>query len=75
MVRVKNRIEEKGFLHSAGFNPLPGFIRNINRWLSPECFALVMQEEVRRQIAEEFRRLGFRFATLDVEGFRSGSFD
>ena len=43
--------------------------------LPPEYFPLVMQEETRRQIVAEFRRLGFRFVTLDVEGFRSGSFD
>lgn len=30
-------------------------------------------EPARTAIAREFRRLGFRFITLDIEGFRSGS--
>jgi uncharacterized protein len=31
------------------------------------------QEEVRRDLAAEFKSLGFKFVTLDLEGFRSGS--
>jgi len=27
----------------------------------------------RQELADEFRRLGFKFVTLDLEGFRSGS--
>lgn len=30
-------------------------------------------EPVRSELASEFRRLGFKFVTLDLEGFRSGS--
>jgi uncharacterized protein len=28
---------------------------------------------LRTELAREFRRLGFKFVTLDLEGFRSGS--
>ena len=42
--------------------------------LPPECFSRVMGD-IRRQVINEFRRLGFRFVTLDMEGFRGGSFD
>ena len=31
------------------------------------------QPERRTQIAEHFRQLGFRYITLDLEGFRTGS--
>ena len=30
-------------------------------------------EPVRTDLARELRRLGFKFVTLDLEGFRSGS--
>ncbi|QDU30151.1 hypothetical protein ETAA8_52700 [Anatilimnocola aggregata] len=31
------------------------------------------QPELREQIAQQFKALGFRFVTLDLQGFRSGS--
>jgi uncharacterized protein len=31
------------------------------------------EANTRRSLAAEFRRLGFKFVTLDLEGFRSGS--
>jgi len=31
------------------------------------------QPEVRQQLVEELKRLGFKYVTLDLEGFRSGS--
>jgi uncharacterized protein len=43
--------------------------------LPPEYFPLITREDIHRQITAEFRRLGFRFVSLDLEGFRSGSFD
>ena len=33
----------------------------------------LVQDSVRESIAEEFRRLGFRRTTIDLDGFRSGS--
>jgi uncharacterized protein len=32
------------------------------------------QPEIRAAVLEEFQRLGFKFVTLDLAGFRSGSF-
>ena len=34
----------------------------------------VADDELRARIARELRRIGFRYVTLDLEGFRSGSF-
>lgn len=34
---------------------------------------LVEEEELRSEVLEELKRLGFRFVTVDLEGFRSGS--
>jgi uncharacterized protein len=33
----------------------------------------LIETDGRRELAAEFRRLGFKFVTLDLEGFRSGS--
>lgn len=35
--------------------------------------ARLLQDETRQQIAAHFKSLGFRFVTVDLEGFRSGS--
>jgi uncharacterized protein len=35
--------------------------------------ARLATEPIRSELAREFRRLGFKFVTLDLEGFRSGS--
>ncbi len=35
--------------------------------------AQLATEPVRTQLAQEFRKLGFKFITLDLDGFRSGS--
>jgi pyridinium-3,5-biscarboxylic acid mononucleotide sulfurtransferase len=33
----------------------------------------LIEADRRHELAAEFRRLGFKFVTLDLEGFRSGS--
>lgn len=33
----------------------------------------LVEPKLRAEISQEFRRLGFRFVTIDLEGFRSGS--
>ena len=38
-----------------------------------EAIALLCDEKVRGQLAERFQALGFKFITLDLQGFRSGS--
>ena len=35
--------------------------------------AKLAADPVRAELAREFRRLGFKFVTLDLDGFRSGS--
>lgn len=43
---------------------------------SPKLFQIVLQTpEKREELIEKLRALGFRYFTLDLEGFRSGSFD
>lgn len=43
--------------------------------LLPEDFEKFMQPEVREQVNKKFTEFGFVFVTLDIRGFRSGSFD
>ncbi len=38
-----------------------------------DALPALLAADVREQVQVEFRRLGFRFVTLDLEGFRSGS--
>ncbi len=38
-----------------------------------EALPLLVQPQCRARVAEEFRRLGFKYITVDLEGFRSGS--
>lgn len=38
-----------------------------------ETLAQVFSGDLRKQISEELHRLGFRFVTIDLDGFRSGS--
>ncbi|GIX06785.1 MAG: adenine nucleotide alpha hydrolase [Candidatus Poribacteria bacterium] len=38
-----------------------------------EELSRLLDEEVRRRVVETFRELGYRYVTLDLEGFRSGS--
>lgn len=38
-----------------------------------EAIARLAEAELRRGLVDELRRLGFKFVTLDLEGFRSGS--
>jgi uncharacterized protein len=41
--------------------------------IEPVAVGLVMEDRNRRALIDCFRQLGFRFITLDLEGFRSGS--
>jgi uncharacterized protein len=41
--------------------------------LPVEAVAAFCDEAFRRELIDEFRRLGFKYVTLDLEGFRSGS--
>jgi pyridinium-3,5-biscarboxylic acid mononucleotide sulfurtransferase len=41
--------------------------------IAPEEMDLVLQREVVQELAARFRKLGFKYVTLDLQGFRSGS--
>ena len=40
---------------------------------TPDDVARIAADPIRRRIAEEFKRIGFNYVSLDLEGFRSGS--
>lgn len=41
--------------------------------VSPDDFDIIMNEDFRENIIRYFKSLGFRYVTLDLQGFRSGS--
>ena len=41
--------------------------------LLPEEIAKAAQPDMRRQIAEAFKKIGFTYTALDLEGYRTGS--
>jgi pyridinium-3,5-biscarboxylic acid mononucleotide sulfurtransferase len=41
--------------------------------VSPEELPRLCEETIRQDLSSEFRRIGFKFVTIDLEGFRSGS--
>jgi uncharacterized protein len=65
------------FLRSLGFRELrvrlhEGDLARIE--VPADEIAAVCETEIRRAVVEEFERLGFKFITLDLAGFRSGGF-
>lgn len=72
------RIEQaEEYLHALGF----GNIRvrthdTLARIEVPrEDFHKMLQKEIQKNITGKFKQLGYYFITLDLEGFRSGSYD
>jgi uncharacterized protein len=71
------RIEEaEAFLHSHGLRECrvryhEGDLARVEVPLTE--IARFAAEPLRRELASEFRRIGFAFITLDLEGFRSGN--
>ncbi len=43
--------------------------------ITPQVFTAFAREEIRTRILREFKELGFHFVTIDLAGFRSGSWD
>src|SRR5690606_8095783 len=41
--------------------------------LPPETLARFIDPEIRQKVVEHLKSLGFKFVTIDLEGFRSGS--
>jgi uncharacterized protein len=64
------------FLRSLGFRELrvryhAGDMARIE--VPIDAIAELCSDDVRTQVAQEFARLGFKFTTLDLAGFRSGN--
>jgi uncharacterized protein len=64
------------FLRERGFQPLrvryhKGDMARIE--VAPEAMAKFADPEFRRQLVERLKSLGFKYVSLDLEGFRSGS--
>ncbi len=41
--------------------------------VEPKDFAILMDEDVREGVIEKFKKIGYSYVTLDMQGFRSGS--
>ncbi len=64
------------FLRGQGFEPLrvryhKGDVARIE--VSPEVLSRFTDETFRREVLEQFKSAGFKYVSLDLEGFRSGS--
>jgi uncharacterized protein len=64
------------FLRARGFRPLRvryhrGDVARIE--VSLEALPKLLDDQLRHELVEFFRALGFKFVALDLEGFRSGS--
>ena len=75
-VEALTRISQaEEFLRSLGLKQLR--VRHHNTIarieLEPQDLALLVQEDVRKQVVERLRSLGYAYVTLDLAGFRSGS--
>jgi uncharacterized protein len=74
--RVKRIEQAEEFLQSLGFNDLRVRCHHgeLARIETPVyAISRLSIEPMRSAVAAEFRRLGFQFVSLDLEGFRSGS--
>ena len=41
--------------------------------LEPEDFMTLMDDDLRKQVVDKFKSIGYLYVTLDLQGFRSGS--
>ena len=75
---ILDRITQaESYLHQLGFTSLRVRTHhNLARIEIPENdFTKILKKEVRDKIMLEFKKIGYDFITLDMEGFRSGSYD
>lgn len=74
---LKKIADAEKILKSNGFSPVRvrchsnGDLARIE--LEPSQIAKFCEESVRKSIAEQFKKLGFHYITLDLHGFQSGS--
>ena len=64
------------FLRAQGFQPLRvryhrGDVARIE--VSPDALARFLDEDFRREVVQQMKAAGFKYVSLDLEGFRSGS--
>ncbi len=74
--RLRMVDQAERFLREQGFEPLRvryhrGDVARIE--VSPEAIARFADEGFRRGVIEQLRAAGFKYVSLDLEGFRSGS--
>ncbi len=73
--KLKQVEQAEDFLRGLGFVEFRvrhhGDIARIE--INPKEFAKIAPDTVRKQIAEDLKKLGFTYITLDLQGFRSGS--
>ena len=62
-------VQERVRIHSSGSGTNAGIMARIE--VFPETFPLVIS--LREQLVEEFKKIGFNYVALDLQGFRSGS--
>ena len=65
----------EAFLKALGFRQVRvrhhGDIARIE--VTPEAIVRLAEPEIRRQVAEKFKALGYLYTTLDLDGYRTGS--
>ena len=74
--RLRRIDEAEQFLREQGVTPVRVRLHHdeLARIEAPlEVLTRLTDAEIRTVIASRFRELGFRFITLDLEGFRTGS--
>lgn len=64
------------FLHGKGFQPLrvryhKGDMARIE--VAPDAVAQLLEPALRREVVEQLKQCGFKYVSVDLEGFRSGS--
>jgi len=75
-IEVLRRIEKaEEYLRRMGFSQVRvrhhGQMARVE--VSPSEFGLLMDEKNRKKIADRLKRLGYRYAAADIEGYRTGS--
>jgi uncharacterized protein len=73
--KLKQVGEAEQFLRSKGFRQLR--VRHHEHTarieISPEEFAGMFDKELIAEVVAEFKRIGYKYVTLDLEGYRTGS--
>lgn len=77
--REEGRMVEKGeqFLRSRGFRTVRVRVTDLSAKIEvdPAEIDKALDRELRKEIVEEFKVIGFRSVSLDLEGYRQGSMD